>query len=309
MAILAALGVSELAAIRLAYGNLIERAIARLQSAWPDMPAALAAISDIRTDWLRVVGIGSESAANASSEAIRLASDSLPSALAVGGFSLSTGLTERQLRAKRREYDLRSEVVDGVLRRASATFASNLGNEVTKTLISAPKSAQIHEMVRSSMNPVREMSEVAVVSEAVSAFNSTLIEGYRIQVSVPGWAWRARLDSKTCGMCWAMHGRWFPLETPFYSHPRCRCLAIPAMEQSLIDTGPIWFADLSDEEQLEILGRGRYDLYKSGRVTLADMVMEREHPLWGPIRDLRPVSQLQSLSLSRSRSSSSATVS
>lgn len=44
---------------------------------------------------------------------------------------------------------------------------------------------------------------------------------------VGGWIWRAQLSTRTCIVCWRMHGTRHSLDERFASHIACRCAMIP----------------------------------------------------------------------------------
>lgn len=102
-----------------------------------------------------------------------------------------------------------------------------------------------------------------------------------------GWTWSAAIDSpdQPCVVCWSMHGSFHSLDESLDSHPRCRCAQIFTPKDSMIDLGPSGedvFTSLDDAEQRRILGPAAHDLYRDGRITLADLVEPVDHPRWGP---------------------------
>lgn len=111
-----------------------------------------------------------------------------------------------------------------------------------------------------------------------------------------GWVWRSAADRRTCPVCWAQHGRVFPVDQPFASHRNCRCVMVP-LSRSWSDlgfdgipdhrpsmtTGSELFARLPFEQQRFILGPGKHAIYRSGELTLADVVGVKQHPRWGPV--------------------------
>jgi hypothetical protein len=54
--------------------------------------------------------------------------------------------------------------------------------------------------------------------------------------------------------------------------------------QETFKSGPEWFAGFSDKDQLKVLGRGKYELYKAGKLQLSDLVGYKVDPVWGPQR-------------------------
>lgn len=103
-----------------------------------------------------------------------------------------------------------------------------------------------------------------------------------------GWMWQAELTTDTCPSCWAMHGTLFPVTEPGpHDHQNGRCARTPRVKPwaelgfTGIDEPPDLFPDaqaafdaLSTDDQLKILGPGRYEAYQKG-VPLTDMAVLR----------------------------------
>lgn len=100
-----------------------------------------------------------------------------------------------------------------------------------------------------------------------------------------GEEWCATLDAKTCPVCAGLHGKqWFYEGSPSVEeapsipiHPACRCARLPVVSEE-IDPNPApvasydeWFNGLPPEEQKEILGPSRYNLWQTGEVDLKEM--------------------------------------
>ncbi len=123
--------------------------------------------------------------------------------------------------------------------------------------------------------------------------------GSRRQV-VRGYRWWSTLDRTTCPVCFAMHGTLHDLDTPFGTHPQCRCSMIPevapAAELGLQLTdlpapemGVDVFAALPVAQQRQVLGPAKWRAYRDGRLSLEDLVRYRDDPVWGPTRSERPL--------------------
>lgn len=121
---------------------------------------------------------------------------------------------------------------------------------------------------------------------------------------VRGWVWQAALGLRTCAFCWAKHGSFHRLDEQFASHPRCRCTMVPATRSwrdlgfdvpetpGDITPGPELFDRLPEEQQRAILGPAKFEAYRSGQITLDDLVGHRRDPRWGPVgyeRSLRDI--------------------
>lgn len=130
---------------------------------------------------------------------------------------------------------------------------------------------------------VRRLS-TTVTTATLQAYREANLETYRANSRVvKGWRWLSARTINTCPVCWALDGREFPPETPFSSHPNCKCTPIPILqgETHAFETGDSLFSKLSDAQQSEILGKGKYEAYKAGKLRLADLVGEREDEIWG----------------------------
>lgn len=111
--------------------------------------------------------------------------------------------------------------------------------------------------------------------------------------------WLATLDLRACPTC-VKHETGSPYDidkAPGIAHLRCRCVKIPHYETKtsrpfVQDDRPVkkipkgerkdkvgqttkgfkeWFASLPDADKRKWLGKGRYDLYKQGKLSLADL--------------------------------------
>lgn len=112
---------------------------------------------------------------------------------------------------------------------------------------------------------------------------------------VQKWRWVAALSPSTCVICWAMDGAIFPLDVPMQSHPACRCMLIPVLDEGEpFETGPQKFAKLEPGFQKQILGsQVAFDAYRRGEVKLLeDFVGIRDSERWGPSRHRRSMKEI-----------------
>ena len=119
-----------------------------------------------------------------------------------------------------------------------------------------------------------------------------------------GWQWVATLDTRTCPSCWAQHGSEHPVDEPGpYDHQQGRCARVPLTKSwrdlgfdldeppSLVRSGADEFADLSQADQLAVMGRARLDALNAG-TPFADLTTRRQTDGWRdsyaptPVRDL-----------------------
>lgn len=123
-------------------------------------------------------------------------------------------------------------------------------------------------------------------TETLRAYRTAAQETYRANSDVVhSWMWLASLSVRTCAACLALHGKKFPLKAEFGTHPNCRCTQIPVTEEDYaIPTGEAWFGQQPADTQQKVLGKGKYEAYRNGKITLADLVGEKEDSEWGTVR-------------------------
>ena len=186
----------------------------------------------------------------------------------------------------------------------SADTAFKFAGAVRQGLAAAENNAQIITRVRDVMNVSRAnaaalvQTSVATVAndarQAVFDANEDIILGYRAL---------ATLDSHTCLTCAPLDGlEWTKSGTPkghkfpmpaYPLHMNCRCLKLPIVIEGprggtrASTDGPVpasttfesWLGRQSKERQDAILGPGRADMYRDGKITLSDLVTGRGRPL------------------------------
>ena len=131
-------------------------------------------------------------------------------------------------------------------------------------------------------------------TEVIGAYRRAAVEGYRqADDVVESWVWVAELGS-ACAVCVAEHGSIHDLDEEMSSHPGCRCAPSPVTKswdelgfdgvketRLEVESGEDWFARQPESAQRRVLGPGKHDAYKDGRLTLADLVQPTVDPVWG----------------------------
>lgn len=133
---------------------------------------------------------------------------------------------------------------------------------------------------------------------------------------VTGWVWICALDSTSCIGCIEQHGSVHPPDEQLEDHPNGKCaqqpltpsyaelaqrFGIPELADipdpvPAVASGESWFLRQPLSVQAGIVNPQALDLYKSGRVSFADLVRTREDRVWGkaigpaPLRDLQRIS-------------------
>jgi SPP1 gp7 family putative phage head morphogenesis protein len=128
---------------------------------------------------------------------------------------------------------------------------------------------------------------------------------------VSGWIWHAALDLRTCISCWVMHGTEHSVNEILDDHPNGRCAMIPKTAtwaeigdmygidlSGIPDTNPVieagvsLFEQLSESEQIAILGLEKYNAWQDGQFDLLDIVGRRWSRKWGTMRYEKSLNEL-----------------
>lgn len=118
------------------------------------------------------------------------------------------------------------------------------------------------------------------------AANSSVVEGY-IRLSAA--------DARTCAACWALHGTEHDTSEIMPSHPNCRCVMIPKVEDgpSVPDRDES-FGAMSEAEQKRVLGEQGYDLWKDG-LSLSSFAVVEDGGKFGPTARVANLAELGAL--------------
>lgn len=109
-----------------------------------------------------------------------------------------------------------------------------------------------------------------------------------------GWAWSASLDARTCPSCLAMDGAEFPTDIPGPNdHQQGRCARLPLTRTwadlgftgideppSVVPNAEEWFAGLTRDEQLQIMGPTRLELLDTGKAQWSDLASKTTSTGW-----------------------------
>lgn len=121
-------------------------------------------------------------------------------------------------------------------------------------------------------------------TESLRVYRLTTLESYANSRVVTGYRRLSARDSRVCAACLFADGNEYPIDYGFDSHVCCRCTTVPILRgipPIQYETGQTWFARQPEGTQLEILGRGRFDLWRRGEASLDDMVSRDWSDTWG----------------------------
>jgi SPP1 gp7 family putative phage head morphogenesis protein len=143
-------------------------------------------------------------------------------------------------------------------------------------------------------------------TETLDAYRATAAYTHQAnQDVIAGWVWISALSGRTCPACWGMHGTVHPAYEPGpLDHQQGRCTRAPKTKSwaelglqvkeppDLIPDAQVRFWALPEEQQAAIMGPGRLEALKSGRMTWDQLAVRRSTAAWRdsyiprPIRDI-----------------------
>ena len=172
-------------------------------------------------------------------------------------------------------------------------FASSVfERELSVGIIQGKNPRDVARTILKTVDAVRWEAEWITRTEILRAYRETSAANFQ-KMGVDGWLWLSGLGTRTCAVCWAMHGTFHPNTEVLSSHPNCRCSMVPVVrDMEPMPAGADLFRKLDDEKQREILGRTKYNAYKEGRLQLNQLVRKSDDPKWGIVRHERSAKSL-----------------
>lgn len=162
------------------------------------------------------------------------------------------------------------------------------------------------EIARVSEIPLTRAKLIAR-TEVVGSYRDATTDAFKNSPVVNRWIWKSAQDPRVCPVCWAMDGQEFPDTESLASHPACRCVQVPRTDTwedlgfegmpdsrpPLGPSGPERFDTLTEAEQRQILGPGKWQAWKDGEFQLSDLVASTNHPRWGAGRRMRSLKEVR----------------
>jgi hypothetical protein len=108
--------------------------------------------------------------------------------------------------------------------------------------------------------------------------------------NMEGWYWSSAKDRRTCPGCWGMHGTFHPVDELLNDHHLGRCAMIPAprpiagLTPLVPQEGEVYFRQLSESQQREILGPTKYQAWKNGEFQFSDLSRTYSDRVYGTMR-------------------------
>lgn len=133
-------------------------------------------------------------------------------------------------------------------------------------------------------------------TEVVRVARQTTQDNYRNSKVVRKYRRVASKSRRTCVACLALDGQEYSLDVPFEEHVNGRCTMIPVLirgEPVRFQTGREWFEQQPQAVQRQMMGKGRWEMWRDGQVSWNDLITIHENERWGnspgvtPLRELR----------------------
>lgn len=112
---------------------------------------------------------------------------------------------------------------------------------------------------------------------------------------VTGWVWHsARIPGRTCMSCIAKHGSEHSLDETLNDHHNGLCAMLPMVRgrNPVSENGAAWFGNQSENVQRQMMRGSKFDAWKAGKFSIADMSKAIYNDVFGemftetPLKDL-----------------------
>jgi len=111
---------------------------------------------------------------------------------------------------------------------------------------------------------------------------------------VQGWVWYAELG-KACMSCVAQHGTIHGLDETLNDHYNGGCAPLPYIPEFgniAKQSGEEWFNGLSEAQQQQMMGAGKWQAWKEGQFSFGQLSHEHENEVYGKMRSVASLKQL-----------------
>lgn len=142
------------------------------------------------------------------------------------------------------------------------------------------------ELVRLYGVPLNDALRLTRTAQLYSYRRATHVNYAANADIVPGWIWYAKLDGDTCASCWSQHGTYHGHDEELNDHHSGRCTPLPAVFgfNPVNVSGIEWFENLDETQQTAMLGQGKYQAWKEGKISLDQLSAEHTDDVYGTMR-------------------------
>lgn len=127
------------------------------------------------------------------------------------------------------------------------------------------------------------------------AYREAALLNYRQYDVIKGWVWMsALLPGRTCMSCVNMHGTIHGLDEILNDHHNGLCAMIPYLggRNPITQGGEEWFSNQPRAVQMRMMGKGKYDAWVSGKISISNMTGEHDDPVYGLMRIEKSLKEL-----------------
>lgn len=183
-----------------------------------------------------------------------------------------------------------------LLERSYGEGADGILNEMTKGVaLGLGPGAIARRVIRRGLS--RSLDRMLLINrtETLRVYREASRQAYEASKIVRGYRRICSKSLRTCAGCLAADGAYYELNESFAAHPRCRCSLVPVVIGAPVptwQTGLDWLEKQPEKTQRSILGRGRYEAYRTGKFNLSQLASVRQDATWGdsvyatPLKDL-----------------------
>ncbi|MEM4168083.1 MAG: phage minor head protein [Candidatus Caldarchaeum sp.] len=200
--------------------------------------------------------------------------------------SLGVGLAFATLLRRLRAQALHVSMNKSIQEVLTGGLSQELHAEISRAL-TRPERTDLGKVLDQADQALTRMVHTETFDRANAALSATYAAHDRI---IRGEYLSAILDRRTCQQCAALDGMifWYAPPPQGYDernrpiseqprlplHPNCRCVYVPVLDEArrpYRESYAEWFARQPEEVQRDILGPGKYTLYKQGRINIYDL--------------------------------------
>jgi len=114
----------------------------------------------------------------------------------------------------------------------------------------------------------------------------------RQEIPINGWR-RIANHETACLACLMLEGRIYDRSEDFADHPNGRCYIVPCESGAKDEnTGREWLENQDEATQRRVMGKKRFELWKSGELSLDDMTEVVNDPVYGPQPHVIPLKRI-----------------
>jgi len=132
-------------------------------------------------------------------------------------------------------------------------------------------------------------------TEQLRVYRQASIEQYRGSGLVTSFKRLSAHDDRVCPACIAADGELYDVMTDLDEHVQGRCTMVPVVKGMAVPTwtnGEAWLKTQDEATQRRVLGKSRFELWKSGEVPFKAFGEREPNSVWGASRKVVPVKDL-----------------